>query len=105
MIYEGNARVFRAVLDAKNTVEAFVGRHVDEKRTLTNFWVPTSYLLELVHLARAAWKENDETTYQGGVIVLRKILTFSESAKFEMKDRAVHGPSEFKVKILADLGL
>lgn len=103
VIYEGNARVFRAVLDAKNTVEAFVGRHSDEKRTLTNFWVPTSYLLELVHLARAAYRENDETTYQGGVVVLKKILTFSESAKFEMKDRAVHGPSEFKEKILADL--
>lgn len=105
VIYEGNARVFRAVLDAKNTVEAFVGRYADEKRTLANFWIPTSYLLELVHLARAAWKENDETTYRGVVAVLKKILTFSESGKFEMKDRAVHGPSEFTKKLLADLDL
>lgn len=105
VVYKGNARVFRAVLLGKNTIDAYVGRFTDERRNLMNFWVPTSYLLELVHLIRAAWKEKDETLYQAGVVVLKKILTFSESAKFEIKDRAIHGPEEFKTKLLSDLGL
>ena len=105
VVYKGNARVYLAVLDGKNAIDVYVGRFADEKRQLENFWLPTSYLLELAHLARAAWREKDETTYQATVVVLKKILTFSESAKFEMKDRAVHGPSEFTKKILSDLSL
>lgn len=105
VVYEGNARVYLAVLHGKNTIDAYVGRFADEKRNLVNFWMPTSYLLELVHLARAAWREKDDELYQATTKVLAKTLTFSESAKFEMKDRVVHKPEEFKQKLLTDLGL
>lgn len=104
-VCEGNARVYLAVLHGKNTIDAYVGRFVDERRRLANFWVPTSYLLELAHLARAAWREKDDELYQATARVLAKTLTFSESAKFEMKDRAVHKPEEFKQKLLTDLRL
>ncbi len=98
VVYKGNARLYQAVLDGKTMIDAYVGRFADERRKLSNFWIPTAYLLELVHLARSSWREKDEVTYQGAVAVLKKTLSFSESAKFEMK-------SEFTKKILTDLGL
>lgn len=105
VVYKGNARVYLAALQGEPTINAYVGRFTDERRDLSNFWVPTSQLLELVHMARRAWKDSDDITYNAMLVVLRKFLGFSESAKFEMKDRAVHGPEEFKTKLLSDLGL
>ncbi len=105
VIYKGNARVYLAILQGRQSIDAYVGRFSDERRDLVNFWVPTQELLELVHIARRAWIDKDETTYNATIVVLGKLLSFSESAKFEMKDRVVHGQEEFTSKVFSDLGL
>lgn len=105
VIYKGNTRVCLALLEGKQEIEAYVSRYKSEKRTLENYWIPTGLLMELVHYAKGAWKDEETVLYQNFVAVLKHMLTFSESARFEMKDRVIGGPKEFKEKLISDLGL
>lgn len=105
VVYDGNNRVNQAVKSRETEIEAFVGRFSDARRQPENYWLPTSVLMEIIDYAKRVFLEKDEVSYQSFAAVLKKMLSFSESAKFEVKDRAVHGPEEFKTKLLKDLGL
>ncbi len=105
VVYDGNNRVNQAVKRGEETIEAFVSHFTDQRRQPENYWLPTSVLMEVVEYAKRAFEEKDESLYQAFVAVIKKMLSYSESAKFEMKNRVVHDPEEFKTKILKDLEL
>lgn len=105
VVYDGNNRVNRAIKSGETEIEAFVGRFSGVRRQPENYWLPTSVLMEIIDYAKRAFAEKDGVLYRSFVVVLEKMLSVSESAKFEMKDRAVHGPENFKAKLLTDLGL
>lgn len=104
VVYDGNNRVNQAVKSRETEIEAFVGRFSDAHRQPKNYWLPTSVLMEIIDYAKRVYIEKDEALYRSFAAVLKKMLSFSESAKFEVKDRAVHGPEEFKARLLKDLG-
>lgn len=102
VVYDGNNRVNQAIKRGEVEIEAWVSRFTDERRMPVNYWLPTSLLMEVTDYAKRAFKDKD---YQSFVAVLKRMLSISESGRFEMKDRAVHGPDEFRTKLLKDLGL
>ena len=59
----------------------------------------------MVDYAKRAFEEKDEKLYQAFVAVIKKMLAYSESGKYEMKNRALLKESEFKTKLLTDLAL
>ena len=105
VVYDGNNRVNQAVKRGETEIETFVGRFTDQRRQPANYWLPTSVLMEVVDYAKRAFKEKDEGLYQSFVAVIKKMLSFSESGKYEMKDRVLPKEGEFKTRLLADLGV
>lgn len=101
VVYDGNNRVNQAVKRGETEIEAFVSRFRDEKRTPVNYWLPTSVLMEVTEHARHAFDKAD--VYKSFVVVLKEMLTHSESGKYEMKNRVLPKESEFKTKLLTDL--
>lgn len=102
IVYDGNNRVNRAAKQGETDIEAFVSRFRDGGRQPLNYWLPTSLLMEVTEYARMAFKNED---YSSFVAVLKRMLSYSESGKYEMKNRVLPKESEFKTKLLADLGL
>lgn len=105
VVYDGNNRVNRAIKSGETEIEAFVGRFADACRQPENYWLPTSVLMEIIDYAKRAFAEKDEVLYRSFVVVLKKMLSFSESGKYETKNRVLPKESEFKTKLLSDLGL
>ncbi len=103
VVYDGNNRVNQAVKRGDTEIEAFVGRFTDVRRQPENYWLPTSVLKEVVDYAKRAFKDKDDSLYQSFVAVVKSMLSFSESGKYEMKNRVLSKESEFKTKLLADL--
>lgn len=102
VVYDGNNRVNQAAERGETEIEAWVSRFSDERRAPINYWLPTSLLMEVTDYAKRAFKDED---YQSFVTVLKRMLSFSESGKYEMKNRVLPNESEFKTRLLADLGL
>ena len=105
VVYDGNGRIALAIVQGKIAVNAFVSHFVDERRKPENYWFPTSVLMEINHFAKKAFEAKDEALYQSYVNVLKNILSQSQSAVYEMKDRVVPGESEYKKQLFADLAL
>lgn len=102
VIYDGNNRVGQAVKKDEKVIKAYVGRFVGENLTPMNYWLPTSVLMEIVDYAKKADKDKNGT-YEMYVKILIHMLSFSESGKYEMKNRVLPKESEFKTKFLTDL--
>lgn len=102
VVYDGNNRINQALKQGESEIEAFVGRFADERRQPENYWLPTSLLMEMTDYAKRAFKDED---YAAFVTALKRMLSFSESGKYEMKNRVLPKESAFKTKLLADLGL
>lgn len=103
VVYDGNNRVNQAVKRGEATMVAFVGRFTDQRRQPENYWLPTSLLMEVTEYAKKPF--NDKALYQSFVAVIKKMLAYSESGKYEMKNRVLPKESEFKTKLLTDLAL
>lgn len=105
VVYDGGNRVKLALKNGSRMVNAYVGRFKDESRTPKNYWLPTSLLMEMNHFAKKVFERNDEKMYRCYIEILRDMLKDSDSAKYEMKNRVVPDESEYKRRILTDLGL
>ena len=105
VIYDGNGRASMAKSEERKTILAYVGRFTDESRQPNNYWLATSVLMEIGHFAKMAWQNKDEELYQNYLRILKDMLKWSESGKYEMKNRVISGPEEFKKRILSDLEL
>lgn len=105
IVYEGNGRTSLAILEGKDKIEAYVGMFTGEAREPINYWLPTSLLMEVLHFARRAWEVKEEDLYHNYVLILKDMLSRSESGKYEMRERAITGPEGWKSQILKDLEL
>jgi hypothetical protein len=103
VVYDGNNRVNRAIKSGETEIESFIGRFSDSRRQPENYWLSTSVLMEVTEYAKMSF--NDVALYKNFIAVLAKMLSYSESGKYEMKNRVLPKESEFKKKLLTDLGL
>ena len=104
VVYDGNNRVNQAVKNEVKTIIAYVGRFFCEDLAPRNYWLPTSVLMEITDYAKRVEKDKNGT-YEMYVKILIHMLSFSESGKYEMKNRVLPKENEFKTRLLTDLGL
>ncbi len=104
-VYEGNRRLILAILEGWKTMPAFVGRFKTKEREPKNYWIPTSILMEIIYFAKEAFEKKDEESFQNYMGVLKDMLAKSESAVYELKERALIGKREFKDEVLKSLNL
>lgn len=97
-IHDGNRRMTLSVLEGKKTIPAYVGKYMTEEKTPKNFWLPTSFLMELVQEGEYA---ND---YDGTLGLLEKLTKFSKSGEYELRERVLIGKNEFRMRLKKDLG-
>lgn len=104
-VYEGNRRLIKAILEGEKKLLAFVGRFTTKEKKPRNYWIPTSVLMEIVYFAKETFEKEDKASFQHYMGVLKDMLTKSESAVYELKERALIGKKEFKDEVLKSLGL
>ena len=104
-VYEGNRRLFKAILDEKKRLSAIVGRFTTKEKKLRNYWIPTSVLMEILYFAREAFERKDGEGFKNYMAVLRDLLAKSESAVYELKNRALTNKQPFRSEVLKFLNL
>lgn len=104
-VYEGNWRMIKAILEDKKTITAFVGRFTSEKKELRNYWIPTTILMEILYFAKEAFEKEDKQLFQHHMEVLKNMLVKSESAIYELKERALIHKQPFRNEVLKALDL
>lgn len=102
--YDGNRRLVKAILEGKEEIEAFVGSLTSGEQP-KNYWIPTTILMENLLFARWAHERDDKKLFNKYMAVLRDMLSFSESAKYELKERALTGGQPFRGEVLKILEL
>jgi hypothetical protein len=105
VVYDGNGRTVLAVLQGRKKISGYVSTFVVHDGLPKNYWLPTSVLMEITHYARLAYSNKDLSLYNNFVNVLKGMLSFSESGRYEMRERVIPVKSEFRDKIMRDLGL
>lgn len=100
-VHDGNGRLARHILEGKNEIEVFVGKM--EGKYPTNYWLPTSFLLEYLYYVYAAIDIKDEELFEKQMTVVKNMLIFSESGKIEFVNRALTSKKEYREKILNSL--
>jgi len=97
-VIDGNGRCFKAILDHKNSINAFVGEAVG-KPPLYEHWVPTSLLVDLVFWheehAKAGRDTIDVTARQ-----ITELIRDSSAGQIEFRERAVHKDNEIHMRLL-----
>ena len=102
-IYDGNRRVVKAMLEGKNIIEAFVSEFT-EGTAPRDCWIPTTILMENLLFAKQAYDRGDKVLLNKHMAVLRDMLNQSESAKYELKERALTSQQPFRDEVLKILG-
>lgn len=105
VVYDGNNRANKAKAEGRKTVTAYVSRFKGKSRKPENYWLPTSLLMEISHFAKKVYESKDEEKYKCYVSIFSDMLNSSESARYEMKNRVIPTESEYKKRVLSDLGL
>jgi len=98
-VYDGNRRLAKAILEGKESVESFVGEFTEGKMP-KNYWIPTTILMENLLFARLAYERRDKDMFGKYMSVLQDMLEQSESAKYELKERALTRQQPFRDDVL-----
>lgn len=104
-VHEGNRRLAKAILEGKEKILAYVGEYTTKDKFPKNYWVPTSILMDNLFFARRAYDKGDKRLFEKYMKVLRDMLDKSESAVFEMKNRALTNKQPFRNDVLKALVL
>lgn len=104
-IYEGNNRAEKFMFDGKTETEAYVGRYTTEVMRPSNYWLPTSLLMDNLYYVYQAIDDQNEELFEAQIKVLKNMLSFSESGKIEFTERALTSKKEYRKKILTTLEL
>lgn len=97
-VHDGTRRLTKAILEDKKTLPAYVGKYNTSKRVPRNYWLPTSFLMDLV------WEGERTGDYKTISLLLRKLIKLSDSGKYELKERVLIGENEFRKKLRKSLG-
>lgn len=101
-VHDGNGRLARHILENKKEIWAYVGKMIG--KVPTNFWLPTSFLIEYLFYVYKAIDEENEDLFKDQVVVLKNLLSNSESGKYELRHRALTNKEPYRSKILRELG-
>lgn len=104
-VYEGNRRIIKAILEDRKTILAFVGRFTSKEKEPKNYWIPTSVLMEILYFAKEAFERKDKESFQHYMAVLQDMLANSESAVYELKERALTSRQPFRNEVLKAINL
>jgi len=96
-IHDGNNRFVEAIYLGKKKISAYLGTFTTKEFVPKNFWLPTSFLMDLVYNAKLVNDPEDLTK------LLKKLTTLSESGEYELMERVLIGKSEFRNKVKRDL--
>ncbi|MFH1561183.1 MAG: hypothetical protein ABID04_01225 [Patescibacteria group bacterium] len=97
VVYDGNGRLDRAVLDKKKTITAWTGRFTGKGWNPENYWVPTPLLMELVSKAKWFWdgdRYEERMIFENFVCSIRQLSDGSANAHYELKERVLTTSNE-----------
>ena len=97
-VYDGNGRLARKLLEGGKMINVFMGKMVGD--TLTNYWLPTSLLMDNLYYVYEAIRNNDEGLLNSQMIVINNMLKNSESGRIEFEERALSSKPEIREKVL-----
>lgn len=103
-VYDGNRRLAKAILENKDSVDAFVGTFFSGMEP-KNFWAPTTVLMENLYFARLAYKREDKELFGKYMTILKDIISQSESARYEFQERVLTSQQPFRDEVLKMLNL
>ncbi len=98
-VYDGNRRLAKAILQGKDKITAFVGSFTKGDQPV-NYWIPTTILTENLYFARNAFERGDKKIFSDYLSILEDMISKSESAKYELRERALIGDQAFKDEVL-----
>jgi len=101
-VHDGNGRLARHILENKKEIWAFVGKM--KGKVPLNYWLPTSFLIEYLFYVYKAIDEENEELFKSQAVVLKNLLSNSESGKYEFRERALTKKEPYRSKILGELG-
>jgi len=104
-VHDGNRRLAKAILEGKNIIPAYIGKYSTKDKLPKNYWIPTSILMDNLFFAKRAYDQKDKGLFDFYVKILKDMLSKSESAVYEMKERALASQQPFRNDVLKALGL
>jgi hypothetical protein len=99
-VYEGNNRLEKYISNGIERINAYVGRYTTKIKRPVNYWLPTSVLMDVLYYVYRAIDNKEEKMFESYINVLRDMLSFSESGKYEFLERALTSKTEYREKIL-----
>lgn len=100
--HDGNRRLVKSVLDGKAEVLAYVGRYTSSPQDPQNYWISTSFLIQMIMMAK---KLQTEESFQATLHLLKEYAKQSEAGEIELHDRALWGSSEIVKRLKLELGV
>lgn len=104
-VHDGNRRLAKAILEGKEKILTYTGKYKTKEKFPKNYWIPTSILMEILFFARQAYEKKNNKLFNHYITTLKDILHKSESAIYEIKERALTSEQPFRNGVLEALGL
>jgi len=102
--YDGNRRLAKAILEGNERIDAYIGSFTYGTKP-KNFWIPTTVLMENLYFARLAYERSDKKVFRKYMGILKDMINQSESAKYELENRALTSKQPFRDEVLKSLDL
>jgi len=104
-VHDGNGRLSKAILADKKSISAFVGQYTTKVKKPQDYWIPTSFLMDLLYFVYQALDSKNEKLFQSHINTLNHIISRSSFVKAEFINRALTTRQPHRQKILQALNL
>ena len=104
-VHDGNGRLAKAILTDKKAISAFIGQYTTKVKKPRAYWIPTSFLMDLLYFTYQALDSKDEKLFQSHINTLKHIISHSSFVKKEFINRALTPRQPHRQKILQALKL
>lgn len=102
-VYDGNRKLAKSILEGKEKILAYIGRYTTAEKFPINYWIPTSILMDNLFFAKRAYDQKNKRLFNHYMRILRDMLDKSESAVYELKERALTSKQPFRNEVLKAL--
>lgn len=99
--HDGNRRLIKAVLNGDTHISAYVARYSSKPQNPQNYWISTSFLVQMVFMAK---KINTEESFQATLLLLKEYAQRSEAGAIELRERTLYGQGEIMNRFRKELG-
>jgi len=104
-VFDGNRRLAKAVLQGQANILTYLGTYKRKDKSPKNYWIPTSILMDTLFFAKIAYDNKNNRLFYSYMDIFKDMLSRSESAVFEMKERALTSKQPFRDDVLKALNL